>query len=94
MLTLLPLRVMKRSAPLQIANRNGSLFVITQNDVRNGANQIGKNLSLIFDASKPYRKGILSCFVNPNTKELVLLRQPIDGFVYHGCLIAAIQKGE
>lgn len=82
----------KALAPVQISNRCGSLFVITPSDIHNGRHQLQQGISLVFDASKPFRTGKLSCFLNPDTNELAIHRYKPDGYVYSGGLIAAVQQ--
>ena len=81
----------RTQAPAQISNRCGSLFVISSADIRNSGD-LQKGVSFVFDAAKPFRTGKLSCFLNPDTKELVLNRYKPKGFIYSGGLIAAVQQ--
>ena len=81
----------RTQAPAQISNRCGSLFVISSADIRNSGD-LQKGVSFVFDAAKPFRTGKLSCFLNPDTKELVLYRYKPEGFIYSGGLIAAVQQ--
>ena len=80
----------RTQAPAQISNRCGSLFVISSADIRNSSD-LQKGVSFVFDAAKPFKTGKLSCFLNPDTKELVLNRYKPEGFIYSGGLIAAVQ---
>ena len=81
----------RTQAPAQISNRCGSLFVISSADIRNSGD-LQKGVSFVFDAAKPFKTGKLSCFLNPDTKELVLNRYKPKGFIYSGGLIAAVQQ--
>ena len=81
----------RTQAPAQISNRCGSLFVISSADIRN-SDDLQKGVSFVFDAAKPFKTGKLSCFLNPDTKELVLNRYKPEGFIYSGGLIAAVQQ--
>lgn len=81
----------RTQAPAQISNRCGSLFVISSADIRNSG-EMQKGVSFVFDAAKPFKTGKLSCFLNPDTKELVLNRYKPKGFIYSGGLIAAVQQ--
>lgn len=76
--------------PAQVSNRCRSLFVISSADIRNSSDP-QNGVSFVFDAAKPFKRGKLSCFLNPDTKELVLNRYKPGGFVYSGGLIAAVQ---
>ena len=81
----------RAQVPAQVSNCCGSLFVISSADIRNSSDpQTG--VSFVFDAAKPFRTGRLSCFLNPDTKELVLNRHKPEGFIYSGGLIAAVQQ--
>ena len=64
--------------------------MISSADIRNSGD-LQKGVSFVFDAAKPFKTGKLSCFLNPDTKELVLNRYKPEGFVYSGGLIAAVQ---
>ena len=68
----------RTQAPAQISNRCGSLFVISSADIRNSGD-LQKGVSFVFDAAKPFKTGKLSCFLNPDTKELVLNRYKPEG---------------
>ena len=81
----------RAQVPAQISNRCGSLFVISSADIRNSGD-LQKGVSFVFDAAKPFKTGKLSCFLNPDTKELVLNRYKPEGFIYSGGLIAAVQQ--
>ena len=81
----------RTQAPAQISNRCGSLFVISSADIRNSGD-LQKGVSFVFDAAKPFKTGKLSCFLNPDTKELVLNRYKPEGFIYAGGLSAAVQQ--
>lgn len=81
----------RTQAPAQISNRCGNLFVISSADIRNSGD-LQKGVSFVFDAAKPFKTGKLSCFLNPDTKELVLNRYKPEGFIYSGGLIAAVQQ--
>lgn len=81
----------RTTAPTQISNRCGSLFVISSADIHNGAH-LQQGVSLVFDASRPFRTGKLSCFLTPDTKELALHRYKPEGYIYSGGLIAAVQQ--
>ena len=81
----------RAQAPAQISNRCGSLFVISSADIRNSGD-LQKGVSFVFDAAKPFKRGKLSCFLNPDTKELVLNRYKPEGFICSGGLIAAVQQ--
>ena len=81
----------RTQAPAQISNRCGSLFVISSADIRNSGD-LQKGVSFVFDAAKPFKTGKLSCFLNPDTKELVLNRYKPEGLIYSGGLIAAVQQ--
>ena len=81
----------RAQAPAQISNRCGSLFVDSASDICNSSD-LQKGISFVFDAAKPFRTGRLSCFLNPDTKELVLYRYKPEGFIYSGGLIAAVQQ--
>ena len=81
----------RAQVPAQVSNCCGSLFVISSADIRNSSDP-QNGVSSVFDAAKPFRTGKLSCFLNPDTKELVLNRYKPEGFVYSGGLIAAVQQ--
>ena len=81
----------RTQAPAQISNRCGSLFVVSASNIHNSG-EMQKGVSFVFDAAKPFKTGKLSCFLNPDTKELVLNRYKPEGFVYSGGLIAAVQQ--
>ena len=80
----------RTQAPAQISNRCGSLFVVSASNIHNSG-EMQKGVSFVFDAAKPFKTGKLSCFLNPDTKELVLNRYKTEGFIYSGGLIAAVQ---
>ena len=80
----------RAQVPAQVSNCCGSLFVISSADIRNSSDP-QNGVSFVFDAAKPFRTGKLSCFLNPDTKELVLNRYKPEGFIYSGGLIAAVQ---
>ena len=81
----------RTQVPAQISNRCGSLFVVSASNIHNSG-EMQKGVSFVFDAAKPFKTGKLSCFLNPDTKELVLNRYKPEGFVYSGGLIAAVQQ--
>lgn len=81
----------RAQVPAQVSNCCGSLFVISASDIHNSGD-LQKGVSFVFDAAKPFRTGRLSCFLNPDTKELVLNRHKPEGFIYSGGLIAAVQQ--
>ena len=81
----------RTQAPAQISNRCGSLFVVSASNIHNSG-EMQKGVSFVFDAAKPFKTGKLSCFLNPDTKELVLNRYKPEGFIYSGGLIAAVQQ--
>ena len=79
----------RTQVPAQISNRCGSLFVVSASNIHNSG-EMQKGVSFVFDAAKPFKTGKLSCFLNPDTKELVLNRYKPEGFIYSGGLIAAV----
>ena len=81
----------RTQVPAQISNRCGSLFVVSASNIHNSG-EMQKGVSFVFDAAKPFKTGKLSCFLNPDTKELVLNRHKPEGFIYSGGLIAAVQQ--
>lgn len=81
----------RTQVPAQISNRCGSLFVVSASNIHNSG-EMQKGVSFVFDAAKPFKRGKLSCFLNPDTKELVLNRYKPEGFIYSGGLIAAVQQ--
>ena len=81
----------RTQVPAQISNRCGSLFVVSASNIHNSG-EMQKGVSFVFDAAKPFKTGKLSCFLNPDTKELVLNRYKPEGFIYSGGLIAAVQQ--
>ena len=80
----------RTQAPAQISNRCGSLIVVSASNIHNSG-EMQKGVSFVFDAAKPFKTGKLSCFLIPDTKELVLNRYKPEGFIYSGGLIAAVQ---
>ena len=77
--------------PAVVCYRCRSLCVISSAEFRNSSDP-QNGVSFVFDAAKPFKRGKLSCFLNPDTKELVLNRYKPEGFVYSGGLIAAVQQ--
>ena len=81
----------RAQVPVQVNSCCGSLFVISSAHIRNSSDP-QNGVSFVFDAAKPFKRGKLSCFLNPDTKELVLNRYKPEGFIYSGGLIAAVQQ--